>query len=241
MATFERPLDFSAAFAALRELMKNPDDTKQAFRIAQALSGNSGERLYRRFLKTAVGRSVVAERRVLLDRLKDREALQALPEGSLGRAYLDFLRSQQITAEGLVDASQKGYREVSDLEPNRQLLSDRLRDMHDLWHTVTGYKGDLIGEAALLALTFVQTRNPGVGLIALMALLRSGPLPGARRAILEGVARGVRSAWLVSADWERMLAEPLSDVREELRLGAPPKYQPIYTSDPGVREALAAA
>jgi len=34
---------------------------------------------------------------------------------------------------------------------------------------VLGYKGDLIGEAALLAFTHDQTRNIGVGMIATMA------------------------------------------------------------------------
>jgi ubiquinone biosynthesis protein COQ4 len=239
MATFARSYDFAAALAALRALMKDPDDTKQAFRIAQALTGSSGERVYRRFAKTPLGRAVLAEPRILLDRLKNRDALAALPQGSLGHAYLEFLRAQRISAEGLVGASEQGYPLNEPVDADRKLVSDRIRDMHDLWHTVTGYDGDLIGEAALLAFTFAQTKNPGVGLIAVMALARSGPLPGARHTIFDGFKRGLRAAWLVAADWECLLAKPLEDVRTELRLGAPPNYTRVYTSDPGVREALA--
>jgi len=50
-------------------------------------------------------------------------------------------------------------------------LRNRMRDTHDLWHVVTGYKGDLVGEASLLAFLFAQTRNPGVGFIVAVALL----------------------------------------------------------------------
>ena len=46
-------------------------------------------------------------------------------------------------------------------------ISDRMRDTHDLWHAVTGYKGDLIGEASLLGFSLAQTHNPGIAMIVL--------------------------------------------------------------------------
>lgn len=86
-----------------------------------------------------------------------------MPAGSLGREYLHFLERENITAQGLVQAS--------DVEPGASwqddahlvYLRDRLRDTHDLWHVVTGYHGDLVGEGALLAFSFAQTWNPGSG------------------------------------------------------------------------------
>jgi len=115
------------------------------------------------------------------------------------------------------------------VDPDAYFLRDRLRDTHDLWHTVTGYKGDLIGEASLLAFSFAQTWNPGVGLIVLTALVR-GNEPGVRKLIAGGFVRGVRSAWLPSVKWEDLLARPLEDVRRELRVGAPVTYEPFRTS-----------
>jgi ubiquinone biosynthesis protein COQ4 len=225
------------ALRAMRALVRDPDDTAQVFTIVEALSGKNGERTLRRFRKTAVGRRVLAERRVLLDRLADRERLRALPEGSLGRAYLAFLEREQITAEGLVGASDAGRIARSD-DADLRLLSDRMRDQHDLWHTVTGYHGDVLGEAALLAFTFAQTWNPGVGLIVGVAILESRRHPEMRRLIVRGFSRGLRAAWLPAADWEALLALPLEEVRRRLRVGQPPAYVPMRTSDPAVRQAM---
>jgi ubiquinone biosynthesis protein COQ4 len=237
MESFARPLQFRTAFRALGALLTNPDDTKQAFTIIEALSGPTGEKMFQRFKKSDVGARVLREKRALLDSLKDTALLESLPENTLGRAYLQFLRSQQITADGLVNASEDGY-DRADLDDERMLFSDRMRDMHDLWHVVSGYRGDLIGEASVLALSYAQTKNPGVGLIAAMGFVQTGGFPGARKTIKSGYVRGKRAAWLPAVDWEAMLVLPLDEVRRQLGFDEPPAYEPIYTSDPRAKEAL---
>lgn len=116
-------------------------------------------------------------------------------------------------------------------------LRNRMRDTHDLWHVVTGYKGDLLGEASLLAFSFAQTRNPGVGFIVGVALLR-GREPSVRRLIWQGFVRGARAAWLPPIEWEKLLALPLSTVRRTLNIGAPPVYQTVRSTE--YRRAMAA-
>ncbi len=221
----------------MRALVRDPDDTAQVFTIVEALSGRSGERALRRFERTAVGQQVLAERRVLLETLADRERLGAMPEGSLGRAYLAFLDSENITAAGLVGASQTG-RLARSPDADLRLLGDRMRDMHDLWHTVTGYKGDILGETSLLAFSFAQTWSAGIGLIVAVALLKSRRLPEVRGMIVDGFRRGRRAEWLPAADWEALLELPLEAVRRRLRIGRPRPYVPVRTSDANVREML---
>jgi ubiquinone biosynthesis protein COQ4 len=229
----------------VKALIDNPDDTSQAFRVVDALAGRAPERNLRRFMATPLGARVLAERRSLMTVLTDRARLSAMPEGSVGRAYLRFMDEEAITAEGLVEASMAGERvhvPGSDLE----VFDTWLRDSHDLWHTVTGYKGDLIGEAALLAFSFAQTRHPGVGLIVMAALLRvsfghlfepASEAPVAvdraavRRMIVQGFVRGVRAAWMPAQDWEALMARPLDEVRRELGLGDAPIYEPVRTRD----------
>lgn len=217
------------AVRALRRLIADPEDTSQVFRIVEALSGSTGERLRGRLKRSSDGRRLLRERPSLLELIQDREYLRGLPEGSLGRAYLSFLEAEGISAEGLVDASERGYggREQTDEEV---FVSSRMRDSHDLWHVVTGYHGDLIGEVSLLAFTFAQTRNLGVGLIVLAGLLKA-PNPDTRRLIIAGFLRGRRASWLPAAPWERLLDRPLSEVRAELGIGDPPAYEPVRTSD----------
>jgi ubiquinone biosynthesis protein COQ4 len=221
-----KPYDWQRAREALERLFADPDDTQQVFVIISALSGHSPKRLLRRLAKDDSGARLLASKSSVLPLLLDRPYLRSLPEGSLGRAYLAFVESEGITADGLIQASQ--VRE-EDADPGLEYLRGRMRDTHDLWHAVTGYKGDLIGEAALLAFTFMQTQNPGIGLIVATAFLRGREL-GVRRQIIRGLLRGLRARWLVGFDWEHALARPLEDVRRELRIGAPPAYVPVRTS-----------
>ncbi len=220
-----RPLE---ALRAMGVLLKDPDDTGQVFRIIDALSGNSGEKQFNRFRNDPIGARVLLERRSLLETLSNRADLESLPEGTLGRTYADFTRREQITADGLVEAS-RAEREMPDYGPERRLFGERLRDMHDLWHIVTGYGRDLVGEASLLAFSFAQTRNPGVGFIVAVGWLKAGPTE-ARQRIVEGYQRGRSAAWLPAQDWEALLARPLEEVRRELRVCEPPRYAAIRSA-----------
>jgi ubiquinone biosynthesis protein COQ4 len=207
------------AFRALLALNENHDDTTQVFRIIQALRSDSSERALERFRQTPVGARVLAERRCLIDALADRERLAALPEGSLGRAYLDFMVAQDITAEGLAGASMGIWNEAG--SPDMVTFQSWSRDMHDLWHVAVGYGPDPLGELCLLAFTYAQYGSRGVGLIALAGALRySLECRDLRiaRAVWQGYRIGRDSEWLPAHDWEALLALPLEEVRRRLRL-----------------------
>ena len=221
-------LQLAEAWRGIRALIDNPDDTSQVFRIIRALSGNAFERSFLRFEATPTGARILAEKRSLVDRLNDREYLLSLPDGSLGRVYAEFTEREQISPAGLVDASNEGSDvEVEDC-PRRILFGERLRDMHDLWHVVTGYGRDLMGEASLLAFTYRQTRNRGIGFIVLVAYLRAGSeFPQQRALIRGGLRRSKKAAWLPGADWEALLEEPLDDVRRTLRIRPVGEYESV--------------
>ena len=230
-----RPL---LAWRALRALMDDPDDTAKVFDIIDALSGKSGARLFKRFCATELGRRVLCEERDIVRTLSDRETLEALPEASLGRSYAAFMAQEQLSADGLVSASEEGG-DGPDGDPDLQRFGDRIRDTHDLWHVVTGYNRDLIGEASLLAFTVAQTRNPGIAAVVAMAYLRFGGEEHARPMIRAAFRRGRRAGWLLAADWEALLERPLAEVRVELGVGDPPAYTEVR-SDAG-EAALAAS
>jgi len=106
-----------------------------------------------------------------------------------------------------------------------------LRGGHDLWHIVTGYGRDLIGEAALLAFTYRQTGNPGIGLIVLTAWWRAGRrLPDGRALILDGYLRGGAADWLPAADWESLLERPLEEVRRTHRITPVAAYTAVRSA-----------
>jgi ubiquinone biosynthesis protein COQ4 len=233
-----RRVEWRRAWRALRRLVADPERTDQVFELIQALAGQSGERLFLRFRADPEGRRLLAERPSLLATLADRARLEALPEGSLGRAYAEFMREEHLDAGGLADAAQ-AVRDPEELDPERRWFFDRLRDMHDLWHVVTGYGRDVAGEAANLAFSFAQTRNRGLGAIVLAAAV-IGPKAGLRwqRYLLQAWRRGRLAAALPMAPYEELLALPLDEVRRRLRI------QPAREAHPGgivVAEAPTAA
>ncbi|MBW2316728.1 MAG: hypothetical protein JRH10_21400 [Deltaproteobacteria bacterium] len=233
MATRNR-IRIGEARRAMRKLLANPDDTAQAFRVIAALSGGSGGRLFQRFRQSPGGAKILAEKRHLFDVLNDVEGLRAMPAGSLGAAIAEFYDGEQLSAQGLADASQAAFggagSRIDDSDPDAELFGTRLRDLHDVFHVVTGYGRDLRGEAAVLAFTVPQTRNPGIAYLVLTVLRRAGPRSPLGQLIRQAFGRGRRSAWLVDQDWESLLPKPIESVREQLGLGAPPAYEQVRSA-----------
>jgi ubiquinone biosynthesis protein COQ4 len=218
-------LEWGRAWRALRNLIADPERTDQVFEIVRALSGNSFERAYQRFRVTAEGQRLLAERPSLLATLSDREALLAMPEGSLGRAYAQFMQEGELDAAGLVEAEQmaeQNFSKQGPLDADHEFFGDRLRDMHDLWHVLTGYGRDEAGEATNLAFTLGQVWNPGIALIVLAGALIGPKDPTFfwQRYLFWAWRRGRRSTLLTAAAYERLLPLPLADVRRQL--GIPP-------------------
>ncbi len=217
------------AAMALRNVLRDPDDTKQFFRFIDALGSRAPAGFTARFALSRPGARLLADRPNILDRLQDRARLASLPPKSLGRAYLEFMQRDGLTPEFLVEASnvERGGETLAD---EADYIGRRMRDTHDLWHVVTGYKGDLLGEAAVLTFTFAQTTNFGIGVFAGVAALMADE-PDARRLLLDAFARGLRAAWLPGVEWEKLLAEDLEAVRVALRVGPAVSYEPFYARD----------
>jgi ubiquinone biosynthesis protein COQ4 len=224
-STRVRPL---VALRALRALLRNGEDTKQVFIIAEALRGRSGLRAFDRFRQTVLGRTVLAEKRSLLSALNDRARLAALPVGTLGLSYHEFMAVEDLSADGLVDASKAaGGGPVS---AELQLFRERSRDQHDLHHVTTGYGRDGLGEVCLLAFGYAQTRNRGIGVIVLAGLVKiARALPGqpVRAAVVQAYRHGRAAARLIEQDWEALLALPLDAVRGRLAIAEPTIYHQI--------------
>src|SRR5688572_11060580 len=225
--TRKNPIRLGVALRALWRLARDNDDTTHVFAIVDALRGNSDVRNVERMRESEIGRAILAERRSLLDVLADRERLRALPDGSLGRIYLAFMEREGLTADGLAAAADEGYRQRT-FDPEVRTFADWARDSHDLWHVLTGYGRDPLGELCLLGVLYSQIRSPGTAFIALLGLLQVPfEYPGApsRRAVLQGFSIGRRAQCMIALDWEVLLARPLDEVRGTLGLDRPTYYE----------------
>jgi ubiquinone biosynthesis protein COQ4 len=221
--------DVLRAGRALAALLRDPDDLPQVFTLIDSMSGTAPLRMLLGFKRTEVGARLLRDRPDILPVLADRQGLRALPAGSVGRAYLAFVESEGISPEGIRDASHESKAAASRVPPDVEYLRCRMRDTHDLWHAVTGYKGDVLGELSLLAFTLGQHWNSAIALIVAGGLLK-GLGHGEMGLVLDGFRRGRAAAWLPSQEWEALLALPLEQVRARLRLGSPPEYTPLRSS-----------
>jgi ubiquinone biosynthesis protein COQ4 len=134
-----------------------------------------------------------------------------------------------ITPQGIVDASVTGGTSGDALPDDLRFLRDRMRDTHDLWHVVTDYGVDLVGEAALLSFSYAQTKNPGVGLVVLLAVTKGDA--AIWRVLRDAYRAGARSAWLPAVAWETLLDRPLEEVRAQLRVGARASYDAVTSAE----------
>lgn len=220
--------DLPRAARALRKLVSNPDDLPQVFTLIESLPGGAQERFYAGFQRTEEGRELLRDEPDIVKYLGDRAWLRTLPEGSLGRAYLDFVESENISAEGIIAASKQGM--DGEKDDHLTFIRARMRDTHDLWHALTGYKGDVKGELALLGFILAQNFHPGIAAIISAAMVR-GLAGDDLWLIADGFVRGKRAAWLPSVKWETLLDQPVAEVRKRLKVGEPRDYVPLRSSE----------
>lgn len=224
-----RPLH---ALVSVVKLILNKDDTRQVFEVVTALSRDSGRRLFKRFVSTPYGRRVVSEPVKLEEILSDFPRLRQYPEGSFGKAYVDFMDEAGFTPQGLIDAADEAgvsLKEYPELAEFKRAFT-HLEVSHDLWHVITGYGRDPLGEICNLVFTRRQTRNPGLRLIIFMGLaaikLERWSMP-ALKAAREAARMGDKVDFLLQHDVNELLKRPLADVRAELGFIEPAIYNAI--------------
>lgn len=221
--------EWGTALRALVRLLGNADDTVQVFRIMRALNGDTAGRNYRKLL-THPGGGRIAYRRVeLADRFSDRDWIDSLPAGTVGAAYRDFLDRTGYSAQGLVEVSYADGEFEAGVEHPHAWYGRRERDIHDIWHTLTGYQADEpLGEACLVGFSYAQTGGLGWAFIGAGAALKSLKITGKTsfaRAVIEGYRNGKRAKWLSGEDYEALLAEPLDAARRRLNIAEPVRYK----------------
>lgn len=224
-----RPLK---ALHHFRELIKNKEDTTQVFYVIDALNGDNFQRQFVKFANSETGRKRLEEKRYIPKMLDNHDWLSTLPEGSLGRAYLHFMTTEGLTAQGLVDeyAASGMTRDFGHEDMN--IYGDRLRDTHDMLHVLTGFGRDALGEASVLGFSHAQHGGLGVLFIAYGAAweVRKTAPKGAPvlKSIHEARRIGRAAKDIVYEDLMELLPLPLEEVRSRLGITMPTQYQAVH-------------
>eukprot|EP00903_Cladosiphon_okamuranus_P006754 g6588.t2 len=157
-----------AGWAAITALME-PERADMVATLGEVTGRLALERLYRCMLADPEGREILRARPVINEATVDLAALAALPEGTFGKSYSNFMKGNKFSPD-----SRSAVQYVDD--PDLAYVMRRYREVHDLWHVLSGLPPTVEGELALKWFELVQT---GLPVCALGAVV--GPLALPRR------------------------------------------------------------
>lgn len=224
-----RPLK---AWKHFRALIKDKEDTEQVFHIIDALRDKRFVEKAREYVDSPAGQRAIAQNLYLPDLLDDHDRLKRMPKGSVADAYVTFMEREGLTAAGLV-AEQRKFRETQvQYDDLVERYSNRMRDTHDLFHILTGYGRDALGEQCVLAFTYSQSPTWGTLFIAWAGgrqvkkfVPKDTPVYDAIR---EAQRNGKAAQKIAYQDIEQLLAEPLEVARKRLGIVTPTLYHKAH-------------
>jgi ubiquinone biosynthesis protein COQ4 len=149
--------------------------------------------------------------------------------GTVGAAYRDFIAPRGLSAEGLAEESRKVPEADVDAAHPLAWYARRMRDVHDVWHVLTGYGTDALGEVCVVAFSYAQTRSLGFAVIALAGachLQKAGLGQPYGKAVREAWRNGRAAAWLPAVDYPALFALPLDEARRTLGSRPTPSTRP---------------
>jgi ubiquinone biosynthesis protein COQ4 len=215
------------AFAHFRKLVADKEDTAQVFYMGECLTSRRHRRLTEAFCRSARGQALMASEPYLPDLLDDHDRLLAMPADSVAHAYVAFMRREGLSAAGLVEASiVPGVERHPD---QIQWFVDRLRDLHDLAHILTGYGRDALGEQCVLGFTSNQYADRTEWIIAWLGALEMATSlkidAPVFRAVGEARRHGAVAAKIYEQDVAALLAESLEAARVRMGILPPIQYE----------------
>ena len=201
-----RKRDLRRALHHYRKLVENKEDTSHVFHIYDALPSEHFEPDAERLALTDHGEMLRKTEPYLPHILDDREALRAMPTGSVGQAYCDFMEEQGLTAEGLAKKGTWSGRPIyGDMI---EWFGWRQRDTHDLLHVMTGYGRDTLGEACVLLFTHGHSPSPAHLLLGYSGALKIRQSVQTQAPVIEA-AREARRA---GKGCEGLIGHPIREV-----------------------------
>lgn len=223
-----RPLN---AVRNFQKLMKDKEDTAAVFKIFESLPSKDFLPRIAELSLSQNGEHLRQSEPWLPEVLDDHAALRRTPKGSLAHAYCDFMEAEGLSAAGLVAESDRAGRpRFDDLV---EWYINRSRDTHDLFHVLTGYGRDALGEASVLLFTHGQSPSQGHLLIGYAGAANIKKMAKGTKAPVFGAVReahrtGKGAPQLIAQPIRELLQQPLDEVRAKLRIPQPTQYRECH-------------
>lgn len=219
------------ALKNFRLLIKDKEDTSLVFKIYESLPDKSFIDRVANLTLSEKGEALRKSEPNLPEILDDHDALRRTPKGSFAHAYCDFMESEGLSAAGLVAEFDKlGRPKHDDLT---QWFMERSRDTHDLFHVLTGYGRDALGEQCVLLFTHGQAPAQGhlligyAGAANIKKMVRGSKAP-VFGAVNQAKRTGKGAPVLMEQSIRELLAMPVEDVRAKMRIPEPTEYRECH-------------
>ena len=173
-------------------------------------------------LRLNPGIAEMIEQRYFGPKYKLEDLKRECPPGSLGYVYY-----HHMTENGIPAYDYSAFESPDDAS----YIQLRKMQTHDIWHVVTGYNTNLIGELSLQG--FYQGQGPTVyqtllmsALVLHFATIQTKQLSLALEGLFEGWQRGRAARPLWGIRWEEMWETPLVDIQNEYNILPPREFSP---------------
>ncbi|WP_086618498.1 Coq4 family protein [Erythrobacter tepidarius] len=211
------------------KLVENKEDTEQVFHIIEATKGKRSHRQAWDFIQSPQGQRFLREAVDIPAMLDDHARWADCAPNSVAAHYIAFMKREGLSAAGLVAESHKWAPPESLPKDQTQWYFDRLRDTHDLFHVLTGYGRDALGEACLLGFTYEQNLNKGILFIAYAGARQIKKVSGTKAplyaAVKEGRRLGKAAEKIAHQDIAALMREDITEARARLGIGTPEIYR----------------
>jgi len=190
--------------------------------LGETTSSHFITKLRDEMLLNAQGRSILKQRPFVNSNTINMSQLEALPNETFGKQYVQFLKNNHISPDTRCDV-----KFIDDEELAYVML--RYRQIHDFCHTITGLPISVTGELGLKWFEMLQTGLPMTALSSLFGPLR---LNANDRQILFqeyipwAIEYAHRAPLLLTVKFEDHFDVPIEDLRQQLGISPAPQIKP---------------
>lgn len=211
------------------KLVDDKEDTEQVFHIIEATKGRRSHAQARDFIRSPEGQRFLAEGVDIPAMLDDHARWADCAPNSVAAHYIAFMKREGLSAAGLVAESHRWAPPEILPRDQTQWYFDRLRDTHDLFHVLTGYGRDALGEVSLLGFSYEQNHNTGILFIAYAGARQIKKVSGTKAplfaAIKEGRKLGRAASKIAHQDIAALMREDIGEARARLGIDKPEVYR----------------
>lgn len=194
--------------------LRNSNETIELLTAEEISSVGRMDALLASMRASDEGRAILAERPRIDSRRVDFGALKAKPVGTLGRDFADHLERNALDPDALDVPVTRGRSEEANY------LLERVRQTHDIWHTLLGLGAAGHEEVLVHAFQWPQLRMPYSAFVVFFGTFKH--LVGERRwralrtELRAAFRAGSTAAPLLRVYWEHHWDETTESLREQL-------------------------